>query len=452
MPDRGARIPKPPGFETEKVATVMQRVFVLGKEGKPLMPCHPARARQLLRAGRARRVRLEPFTIQLHDREGGAVQPMRLKVDPGSRGSGIALVVQCERRGWVALWAANIKHRGHNVHLDMAHRNSFRRGRRARKTRYRAPRFDNRRRPAGWPSPSIRSRVDNTVTWVLRLRQLTRVSICDVETVRFDTQKLQNPEISGVEYQRGELFGYEVREYLLEKWGRQCAYCDAHNTPLEIDHIQPRSKGGTDRVSNLTIACHPCNQRKNSHPVAVFLSGKPKRLDRILRKAQAPLHDAAAVNSSRKALASALEATGLAVHGWSGGQTKFNRIGLGYAKDHWLDAVCVGDTGAHVRLAGGLTSARITACGRGHRRVHASDRYGFPKGAPRSRRDVHGFRTGDRVRLRQPKGVHRGVYVGRLACARPDGRFDIKKTDNKKVTAPWHRYTLLQRGDGYDYA
>ena len=84
-----------------------------------------------------------------------------------------------------------------------------------------------------------------------------RVSQISVETVRFDTQKLENPEISGSEYQRGTLFGYEVREYLLEKWGRQCAYCQKENVPLEIDHIIPRSKGGSSKVSNLMISCRP---------------------------------------------------------------------------------------------------------------------------------------------------------------------------------------------------
>ncbi|HCF4344178.1 TPA: HNH endonuclease, partial [Pseudomonas aeruginosa] len=99
-----------------------------------------------------------------------------------------------------------------------------------------------------------------------------------VERVKFDMQAIQNPEISGVQYQQGELAGYEVREYLLEKWGRCCAYCDAENTPLEIEHIVPRSAGGSDRVPNLTLACRPCNQRKGNQPVEVFLKARPELL------------------------------------------------------------------------------------------------------------------------------------------------------------------------------
>ena len=88
-------------------------------------------------------------------------------------------------------------------------------------------------------------------------------------------QKLENPEVSGVCYQQGELYGYEIKEYLLEKWGRKCVYCDAINTRLEVDHIVPKSLGGSNRVSNLTISCRACNERKSNLPIAQFLKEKP---------------------------------------------------------------------------------------------------------------------------------------------------------------------------------
>ncbi|BBI73681.2 hypothetical protein HAALTHF_31920n [Vreelandella aquamarina] len=99
--------------------------------------------------------------------------------------------------------------------------------------------------------------------------------------MRFDTQKLDNPEINGVEYQQGTLLGYEVREYLLEKWGRECAYCGTADTPLEIEHVIPRSRGGSNRVSNLTLSCHPCNQSKDALSLVDFFAtdkGLKKRL------------------------------------------------------------------------------------------------------------------------------------------------------------------------------
>jgi 5-methylcytosine-specific restriction endonuclease McrA len=116
-------------------------------------------------------------------------------------------------------------------------------------------------------APSLRSRVDNVLTWAKRLINFAPVSGIVVETVRFDTQLIQNPEISGVEYQQGELAGYEVREYLLEKWGRTCAYCGTGNVPLEVEHIVPRVKGGSNRISNLTLSCKPCNQAKGSKDI-----------------------------------------------------------------------------------------------------------------------------------------------------------------------------------------
>src|SRR5690606_548578 len=127
--------------------------------------------------------------------------------------------------------------------------------------------------------------------------RLAPVEAISMELVRFDTQKLLNPEISGVEYQQGTLAGYEAREYLLEKWGRGCTYCCARGVPLEVDHIQPRSRGGSDRVSNLTLACRFCNQAKGNRDVREFVMDEA-RLARILEHANASLRDAAAVNAT----------------------------------------------------------------------------------------------------------------------------------------------------------
>ncbi|CAK0764644.1 5-methylcytosine-specific restriction enzyme A [Gammaproteobacteria bacterium] len=88
-------------------------------------------------------------------------------------------------------------------------------------------------------------------------------------------QKMENPEISGVEYQQGTLEGYEAREYLLEKWARECAYCGKKDVPLNIDHIHPKARGGSNRISNLTLACHPCNEKKGSQDAKVFLAKDP---------------------------------------------------------------------------------------------------------------------------------------------------------------------------------
>lgn len=428
----------------------MQRVFVLDADKKPLMPCHPARARKLLSKGRAAVYRRIPFTIILIDREGGDVQPAEGKVDPGSKVTGIAVVAEFAR-GREVIWAANLHHRGQAIREALADRRAIRRGRRNRKTRYRPARFNNRRKPKGWLPPSLRSRVKNIRNWMERLVWDIPIQSIAIETVRFDTQKLQNPEIAGVEYQQGELFGYEVREYLLEKWGRKCAYCGKEGVPLEVEHIHPKSKGGSNRISNLTLACRNCNEKKENQSIQVFLSKKPKVLDKILMAAKRPLHDAAAINSIRWAIAEELKAFGFSITFWSGGRTKYNRIRQGYGKDHWVDAACVGESGEQVRIPESLKPLLIQAMGRGSRQMCRVDKYGFPRTSAKKNKRVKGFQTGDMVKAVVTKGKKAGIYVGRVAV-RTSGSFNIK-TDAQVVQGIGYRYCrLLQRVDGYQYS
>jgi hypothetical protein len=139
----------------------MRQVFVLSSTKKPLMPTRPARARRLLRDKKTAVYRLNPFTIILIDRADGETQPIEAKFDPGSKTTGIALVGEFPQQGRVVLFAANLNHRGDNIHKRLTDRLSIRRGRRGRKTRYRQPRFNNRRRREKWLPPSVHSRVDN---------------------------------------------------------------------------------------------------------------------------------------------------------------------------------------------------------------------------------------------------------------------------------------------------
>jgi 5-methylcytosine-specific restriction endonuclease McrA len=375
----------------------MQRVFVLSSNKKPLMPCHPARARKLLSSGRAAVYRRYPFTIILKDRKDGNTQPVELKYDPGSKTTGIALVANFKRK-LQAIWAAHLNHRGDAIRLALEKRRAIRRSRRNRKTRYRPARFDNRRKPEGWLPPSLRSRVENVRNWTVRLLKWVPITSIAVEVVRFDTQKMSNPEISGVEYQQGELAGYEVRQYLLEKWGRKCAYCDKEGVPLEVEHIVPRSKGGSNRVSNLTLACISCNLEKGNRPIQEFLSDRPERLKHILTQAKQSLKDTAAVNATRWATGNMLKSFGLPVSFSSGGRTQYNRTIQGYFKDHWIDAVCVGESGSNVLIPKGMSPLHISAIGRGSRQMCRMDKYGFPRTSAKQLKRVKGFQTGDMVK------------------------------------------------------
>src|SRR5690606_36956164 len=140
-------------------------------------------------------------------------------------------------------------HRGRQISESLTARRSMRRRRRGN-LRYRAPRFLNRIQPKGWLAPSLQHRVNTSMAWVERLQRWAPIAAFSCELVRFDMQALQNPEISGVQYQQGTLFGYEVREYLLEKWGRKCCYCDVQDAPLNIEHLLARARGGSNRITN----------------------------------------------------------------------------------------------------------------------------------------------------------------------------------------------------------
>ncbi len=381
-------------------------VFVLDKKKRPLMPCRPARARRLLRAGRARVAGLHPFTIRLVDRTRGEseVQPVLVKIDPGSKETGIAVVREDEKKHHHALAFFDLVHRGAAIRDAMQARSAFRRRRRSANLRYRAPRFNNRRRREKCLPPSLQHRVDSTLSWVERIRRFAPVSGIAVEVVKFDTQKLQNPEISGTEYQQGTLFSYDVREYLLEKFGRKCVYCGAENVPLNIDHVVPRAAGGSDRVSNLVTACIPCNQKKGAKPVEAFLKGRPEVLARVKRQIKTPLRDAAAVNATRRALYRALQATGLPVESGAGALTKFNRHVFDVTKEHWNDALCVGRiSGVHIPKNLDILQVRCT--GRGSRQRTRLTKFGFPRGSPDAAKACawvcHGRHGGSRRSLRK---------------------------------------------------
>jgi 5-methylcytosine-specific restriction endonuclease McrA len=415
------------------------RVLVLDTAKRPLMPCTPARARKLLKSGKAAVCRRFPFTIILKYEVEPNNQPVQIKIDPGSKTTGLALVAHYQR-GKQVIWAAELEHRGEQIKARLLKRRQVRHSRRNRKTRYRPARFNNRRRKEGWLPPSIRSRVDNIQTWLDRLYRFTPYGGISLELVKFDTQKLQNPEISGVEYQQGELMGYEVREYLLEKWGRKCVYCGAENVPLEIEHITPKSRGGSSRVSNLTLACRPCNQEKNSQTAEEF--GYPH----IQAQATRPLKNAAAVNMARWALYRAIEQSGLPFETGTGGRTKYNRVRQGYPKAHWIDAACVGVSGEQVHLIPELVSLHIKAVGRQSRQMCRMDRYGFPRTTTKQSRVVCGFQTGDMVRAVVSKGKCAGTHTGRVAV-RAKGSFAVGEVDG----ISWRYCRTLHRSDGYTY-
>ena len=421
----------------------MSMVLVVDHQRRPCAPVHPGRARHLLTRGRAAVYRRFPFTLML--REGEPTEepePLRLKIDPGSKTTGLAVVNDASGQ---VVWAAELTHRGQQVTARLDQRRRCRRSRRQRHTRYRPARFLNRRRRMGWLPPSLESRVANVLTWVERLRRWCRVGALSFELVKFDTQKLEHPEISGIEYQQGTLEGYEIREYLLEKFGRKCAYCHATNVRLQVEHIVPKVRHGSSRVSNLTIACQPCNDAKGTRTAEEF--GHPD----IQAQAKQPLRDAAAVNATRWALYHRLAALGLPLETGTGGRTKWNRTTRELPKTHWTDAACVGASTPQLLKTAGVVPLLIAAMGRHSRQMCRTNACGFPDKGPKATSVVGGFRTGDIVRAVVPaSSVKAGVYVGRVAV-RATGSCNIKTARETIQGIHWTYCQPLQRGDGYRY-
>ena len=420
----------------------MSFVFVLDSDKRPCNPVHQGEARRLLTQQKAAVYRTYPFTIILKAATPEVTPaPLRVKIDPGSTTTGLAVVNDVTGQ---VVWAAELTHHGHDIREKLISRSAQRHGRRARHTRYRPARFLNRTRPQGWLPPSLVSRIQNVMTWVQRLQRLAPIAAISYELVRFDTQLMQDAEITGVQYQQGELAGYEVREYLLEKWHRCCAYCGEQGVPLQVEHIVPKARGGSNRVSNLTLACEPCNLRKGTQTAEEF--GYPK----IQQHAKQPLQDAAAVNATRWAGYQRLQATGVPIEVGTGGRTKWNRTQRSLAKTHWLDAACVGASTPEQLRIQGIIPLSITATGRQRRQMCLMDRYGFPRTKGKAKSTVQGFRSGDMAKVIITTGTKIGTYVGRVAI-RETGSFNITTTTGTIQGLNVKYFTPIQRTDGYTY-
>lgn len=352
---------------------ITNSIFVVDKNGTPLQPTNPGKARILQREGKAKKIRLYPFTIMLqHEINVPVNSDLELRIDPGSKISGFSIV---SLKTNSVIWAMELEHRGQAISQELQKRAGFRRGRRSRNLRYRKKRF-NRKKLEGWLAPSLRHRLLTVKTWIGRIIKYVPIVSIAIEKVKFDLQKLENPDIEGIEYQQGTLAGYSIREALLEHWGRECAYCGEKHLPLEIEHIKPKSKKGSDRFSNLTLSCHNCNQAKGNKPVEEYLASKPDILAKIKSHQKKVLSDAAAVNSTRNAVFEMASNFNLAVKSGDGASTKMTRIKSNLPKEHWIDSVCVG-TNEIVKLIV-CQPLRVKSTGHGSRQSRRTNSSGFP--------------------------------------------------------------------------
>ena len=231
-------------------------VYVLNNDGSPLMPCTEAKARHLVEGGKAKVVRRTPFIIRLTFLVEGEVntEAVTLGVDAGSSLIGVSVTTE----GRVLL-EAEVEVRN-DVPQNMEERRSKRRARRNRKTRYREARLDNRKRPKGWLTPTMETKVRTHENVIDKLCSILPVSRIVIESASFDIQKIRDPGIEGEEYQQGEQLGYEnVKAYVKARDGFRCRSCGSRDH-IEVHHIRQRKDGGSNSPDNLVTLCHECHR------------------------------------------------------------------------------------------------------------------------------------------------------------------------------------------------
>ena len=469
-------------------------VVALDKYHRPMGFVTERRARKLLDAKRACVTKRYPFTICIKDvnkNDFKERREFRIKVDPGSKETGIAVIDK--KTNQVCLFI-KIIHRGDLIKAAIKTRFDARHNRRNRETRYRRCKFGKGQkgknhkkyqssRPEGWLPPSVKSTADNIINWVKRLMDMINATSISVESVKFDTQLMDNPNIEGIEYQHGELFGYELKEYLLEKYGHTCQYCGGKSGDniLEWEHMISKANGGNNSVKNAALACRSCNTEKSSKNLDQWLDelkSKPKKseLDEARIKcitdflAGKPLvreNYAAWVNSTRKYLLKELSKLCHDIETGTGGQTKYNRTKLGYQKDHHFDALCVVEVPEDGYKNTNQKVLVIKAMGRGSRlrgnintcgiiTTKYYDRHKCYVRTDDKTGEVCYFQSGDIVKAVIPNGKYTGTYIGRITI-RKSGTFAIKVSEDQAVNGKTKfdvncKYcTIIQRNDGYDY-
>ena len=317
-----------------------QQTPVLSSDGHPLMPCHPARARKLLRTGRAVPHHVKGiFGIRLLHRTKAesTTQDLSLNIDPGSQTTGVAVVTDSEEGQRTVVGALEIKHRVSALRAIMTRRHN-RRGR----LRYRAPRFDNRCRKPGTLPPSVDTLRIDTLRVTHTLFHIYPISQISIERNKFDNHIIAEPDISRLEHQHGTLFGTQVRAYILDRDNSRCTYCSRSRVRLELDHVRPRSHG-SNRVDNLATSCRDCNAAKADQPIETFLAHQPEMLKRILERIErSDLASVAHVNTALPAIVRDLQTTGLPVAPTDAATVAWNRQRLGVPKTHCYDAALQG--------------------------------------------------------------------------------------------------------------
>ena len=303
------------------------RIFVMNMRGDPLMPCTQKKARILLKEGKAVIYKYDPFTIQLTYATGETKQDCHIGIDTCSKHIGMAITSENK-----VLFKGEIELR-QDVKSNIDTKHIYRRSRRNRKTRYRQPRFLNRKRSDKWLPPSLQNRVDHTFHWIDTFCSLVSDPILHIEVGKFDTAKMINPEINGVDYQHGQTYGFfEERYFVFARDNYTCQCCGkSKDKILQTHHIIYRSNGGTDRVDNLITVCTDCHTSKN-HQKGGILYKWQEQHKKVKQYKEPPF-----MNAIRKRIFARYPNA----HTTYGSETTPHRKELGLEKTHYNDAITI---------------------------------------------------------------------------------------------------------------
>ena len=303
-------------------------VYVQNKDGNPLMPTNPAKARILLKEGKAKVVLRKPFTIQLLFGSSGYKQDLTLGVDTGYETIGVSVVSEKAE-----VFSAEVKLRT-DVSKRVTEKRMYRRNRRSR-LRYRKPRFLNRKKNQVL-APSVNQKVESHLKIIDFVKSILPITQTIVESGNFDPHKLKNIDVKGIDYQKGEQFGYEnVKAYVLARDRHQCYFNKGCSKKLHVHHIASRYNGGSNAPSNLITLCEKHHDQLHKGEI---------NLPPVKHK---PLKSATAMNIIRgqmlKILPSAQETFGYI--------TKAVRQELGLEKTHANDAFVIAGGRKQQRLS-----------------------------------------------------------------------------------------------------
>ena len=356
-------------------------VFVLDYNNNSLSPTTNAKARRLLSSHKAFVFRLFPFVIKLKQ-SFNSTKSFSIKIDPGSSISGISIVDQDK-----ALFFFELIHRGKEIKKALFQRRNIRRSRRNRKTRYRKCRFLNRKRKTNWLAPSVKSRADNILNFVKKYSKYIKIDRIIIERVSFNTSQLSSDDkLFGLDYQLGNLKDIKLRKFIFQKYNNCCVYCngESKDSKLEVEHLVSKANGGTNSTHNLVLSCRTCNELKSTLSLKDF--GKLMKKDFTTQSEQALLvrklepkklpKEAAIVQSARNYVINSLKENYIVETG-EGWETKINREENNLPKEHYYDALSVGEDKSYRIVTDKVLI--IKAVGRGTRQMCRVDKYGFPR-------------------------------------------------------------------------